>query len=77
MIDAKDHEYYPLNKHFLECYNFIQNAVLSNESILINCSAGVSRSVSIVIMYLMVKDNLSFDEAFKEIKKYRKQAYPN
>ena len=66
------------NKPMIEIgYHFINNAVESDSKILIHCIAGISRSVSIVIYYLMKKHHMNFDDAFKMIKNKRKIANPN
>ena len=48
-----------------------------NRTILVHCAAGVSRSASFVIAYLMGKKNMSFDEAFEHTKERRKIIRPN
>lgn len=48
-----------------------------NIKILIHCHAGISRSVSIVIAYLMKYHNKSFDKALEIVKKIRPIAQPN
>ncbi|XP_012543321.1 dual specificity protein phosphatase 19 [Monomorium pharaonis] len=47
------------------------------ENILVHCNAGVSRSPSIVIAYLMMVIKLSYDEAYKAVKKARSCIRPN
>ena len=46
-------------------------------NILVHCTAGVSRSVSIVIAYLMKEKNMTYDDALSFIKKKRPIANPN
>jgi protein-tyrosine phosphatase len=48
-----------------------------NTKILIHCHAGISRSVSIVIAYLMKYHVKSFDKAFEIVRKHRVIAKPN
>ncbi len=61
-------------KHFEECYNFIEN---SNGNTLVMCQAGISRSSTITISYIMKKFNLSFLDSFQIVKKARKMINPN
>lgn len=44
---------------------------------LIHCSAGVSRSVTIIIAYLIGNRDMTFDEAFEVVKNKRTEANPN
>lgn len=49
----------------------------STKHILIHCNEGQSRSVSVIIYYLMTKYNYSFDDALKCIKNIKSDADPN
>ncbi|TMS04949.1 Dual specificity protein phosphatase 19 [Larimichthys crocea] len=46
-------------------------------AVLVHCNAGVSRSSSIVIGYLMLKEGLSFDDAYSQVKLARPSIRPN
>jgi len=51
---------------------------LTRGGVLVHCAAGVSRSSSNVIAYLMRrKKNMSFNEAFNFVKKRRPVICPN
>lgn len=65
-----------LNEHFLPCFQFIENA-LKTGRVLVHCNAGVSRSVSVVIAFLMKSRHLRFDEAFNVVKTARPSSKPN
>lgn len=45
--------------------------------VLVHCAAGISRSSSVIIYYLMRHYGYSFDRALKFIKKYHPQTRPN
>lgn len=47
------------------------------ENILVHCNAGVSRSPSIVIAYLMIVMKLSYDESYDTVKRARSCIRPN
>ncbi|KAK2586765.1 hypothetical protein KPH14_011793 [Odynerus spinipes] len=47
------------------------------ENILVHCNAGVSRSPTIVISYLMASEHLSYDEAYEKVKSKRNCIKPN
>lgn len=66
------------NKPLIEIgYHFIDNAVKQNNNILVHCMAGVSRSVSIILYYLMKKYHMNFDKALNVVKNKRTIAHPN
>lgn len=48
-----------------------------NQGILVHCNAGVSRSSSVVIGYLIKEKSLTFEEAFNLVKSKRECARPN
>ncbi|XP_071546122.1 dual specificity protein phosphatase 19 [Panulirus ornatus] len=62
---------------FDECCDYIHNTVLSGGCVLVHCNAGVSRSVSVVIAYLMRYYSMNFDEAFNFVKSKRSFIRPN
>ena len=45
--------------------------------VLVHCNAGISRSTSIVIGYLMLREGLSFEEALGQVKHARPSVCPN
>nr|XP_046257112.1 dual specificity protein phosphatase 19-like isoform X4 [Scatophagus argus] len=49
-----------------ECSSFIDQAREQGGVALVHCNAGVSRSSSIVIGYLMLREELSFEDAFSQ-----------
>lgn len=76
ILPAEDCEEYDLSVYFEESFNFIENA-LEKGSVLVHCAAGMSRSATIVIAYLMKKNRWNVDEAFDFVKKRRKIISPN
>jgi len=45
--------------------------------VLIHCHAGISRSATIILAYLMINEKLSLGEAFKYVQSKRKIISPN
>lgn len=60
-----------------EAYIFIEDALKSKGVILVFCNVCVSKSVTIIIAYLVVKYKMSFERAFEKVKRVRKIASPN
>ncbi len=66
-----------LKKSFEECFNFIHQNRSAGKNVLVHCMAGVSRSATIVISYVMGLNKMGFDEAYKIVKDKRQLANPN
>lgn len=59
-------------------YRYIDNVLkVDNSRVLVHCHAGISRSASIVIYYLMKKYELSFEKALNFLKNKRMIVSPN
>jgi hypothetical protein len=64
--------------HFLECLEFIETARKSPSSaILVHCHAGISRSATIVIAYMMWKYDMAMDDAYSVVSAARPRVQPN
>ena len=64
-IDVIDMDYENIIQYFGECLNFIKG----NEKTLVHCGAGVSRSATIVIAYIMWTKKMKYEDAFRFVKK--------
>lgn len=58
-------------------HNFIERAHKNNASVLVHCHAGISRSVSMVIYYIMKKTQKSYEEVLTMVRVKRPIANPN
>ena len=58
-------------------HSIINDCILKNEPILIHCLAGISRSVSVIITWLMFYKNMTYEEAYLYIKMIRPIISPN
>ncbi|OQV12216.1 putative Dual specificity protein phosphatase 10 [Hypsibius exemplaris] len=76
-IPASDSGQQNLMQYFQEAFDFIDEARRSDSNVLIHCQAGVSRSATIVIAYVMHSMQLSMDEAYKLVKDKRSVISPN
>lgn len=63
--------------HFDSTADFIHNFIKSNQGILVHCAAGVSRSATITIAYLMKYHKLKLKDAYHHVKKCRPIINPN
>merc|ERR1712176_552806 len=72
----------PINKHFVSAIKFIEEALAENgdgivNRVLCHCHAGISRSTTIAIAYLMYARNISLVDALVMIKGRREIVNPN
>lgn len=68
----------PIDFCFLDyLVNVINSFIRNNKAVLVNCFAGVSRSSTIVIAYIMKYHNMSFEEAFNYVQSKRWFINPN
>jgi len=63
--------------HFEKAHSFIDDAVKNEKCVLVHCQAGVSRSASIVISYIMKRNKISFEEARNIVRQARPLIRPN
>ncbi|NWI88655.1 DUS16 phosphatase, partial [Pitta sordida] len=75
----------PVNDSFCEkilpwldkSVEFIEKAKASNGHVLVHCLAGISRSATIAIAYIMKRMDMSLDEAYRFVKEKRPTISPN
>uniref|UniRef100_A0A3B4BG69 Dual specificity protein phosphatase n=1 Tax=Periophthalmus magnuspinnatus TaxID=409849 RepID=A0A3B4BG69_9GOBI len=70
-IDARDSCDFDMSAHFQSAADFIHRALSKGGKVLVHCHVGVSRSATLVLAYLMVKQNLTLVEAICAIKENR------
>lgn len=63
--------------HIPEGLRFISDSQKSGRNVLVHCAAGVSRSASMVIAYIMVKYNYDYETAKKFVRERRRCIWPN
>lgn len=66
-----------VDKFFDETHNFIEEARKNKCNVLIHCKAGISRSPTIAIAYLMKWKRLHLHDAYTFVKRCRPQISPN
>lgn len=76
-VECYDHVSHPIDQHFEETYMFISQAKARNGRCYVHCVAGVSRSASIVIAYLMRANRWTLATALEHTRKLRPCINPN
>jgi len=76
-LDLIDNEEESISRCFNTTNQFIEKNSNNNNNILIHCIAGVSRSVTILIAYLIYKHDYTPTEALKIVREKRINANPN
>ncbi|XP_013054001.1 dual specificity protein phosphatase 15 [Anser cygnoides] len=66
-----------IKKHFKECISFIHQCRLHGGNCLVHCLAGISRSTTVVVAYVMAVTELSSQEVLEAIRSVRPVANPN
>ncbi|DBB11429.1 TPA: hypothetical protein ACH3X3_006841 [Trebouxia sp. C0006] len=77
LIDMPDMAEANLLPHFQQAVSFISSAVGSNGKVLVHCQAGVSRSASVVLAYLMATERISMESALASVRHVYPYASPN
>jgi hypothetical protein len=76
-VDIDDHPRCNIKVHFDPCIKFINEHMRQGTSVFVHCVAGVSRSASIVIAYMMRELHLCYDDAFSQLHACRPIIDPN
>ena len=72
--DDKDEK---ISQYFFEVHNIINKALAENKKVIVHCAAGISRSSSLVIAYLMIENRWLYEEAYNYVKSKRSIINPN
>ncbi|XP_064641004.1 dual specificity protein phosphatase 22-like isoform X2 [Lineus longissimus] len=76
-ITVSDSPSTDLTPYFSECNDFIHDARINGGNVLVHCLAGVSRSVTVSVAYMMTVTDLGWRETLNAVKGARKCASPN
>ncbi|XP_061917329.1 dual specificity protein phosphatase 6 [Entelurus aequoreus] len=76
-IPISDHWSQNLSQFFPEAISFIDEARGQKCGVLVHCLAGISRSVTVTVAYLMQKLRLSMNEAYDIVKMKKSNISPN
>ena len=73
----KDHVMENIECIFYECIHYIEKVRETKGRVLVHCIQGISRSVSVIISYLIFKNKYTYDKAFNYVQSRRTIASPN
>lgn len=76
-FNARDNAQQDIKQFFDEAIDFIHEARINNGNVLVHCLAGVSRSASLVIAYLMTITEMPWYDSMNVVRGAREQAGPN
>ncbi|XP_004501744.1 dual specificity protein phosphatase PHS1-like [Cicer arietinum] len=72
-----DNENANISSIFDEACDFIEDVERTGQSVLVHCFEGKSRSVTVVLAYLMLRKKFTLIEAWNAMKKVHRRAQPN
>ncbi|XP_039994326.1 uncharacterized protein LOC120796061 isoform X2 [Xiphias gladius] len=76
-IPAEDSDHFDLSQYFKPAADFIHKALKSKDGkVLVHCIMGMSRSATLVLAYLMLRQHLSVRDALRHVVQKR-AVYPN
>ncbi|CAL8299820.1 unnamed protein product [Merluccius merluccius] len=76
-VPAEDSNHFDLSQHFTAAADFIHKALKSKDGkVLVHCIMGISRSATLVLVFLMRRRHLSLAEAVNHVIQ-RRAIYPN
>ncbi|CAM1299520.1 DUSP6 (predicted) [Pycnogonum litorale] len=76
-IPIQDHWSQNLSSFFPQAISFIDDSRQKKIGVLVHCLAGISRSVTITVAYLMQKMNMSMNEAYDFVRQRKANISPN
>ncbi|XP_068687513.1 dual specificity protein phosphatase 10-like [Montipora foliosa] len=76
-IKVNDSSQEDIEQHFDEAIQFIDKARDQGSGVLVHCHAGVSRSATVTVAYIMRKQGMCLGDAYKFVKDLRPVISPN
>jgi len=77
LFNLKDRQESDISKLFSDAHSFIRKAHENQGIVFVHCWAGMSRSATLVITYLMQLEKISFNEAYKRVAMVKPDIRPN
>lgn len=76
-IPISDKPCVDIRKYFDETFEILNDAIINGKTVLVHCQAGISRSASIVIAYIMKKNKINMNDSYKFVQMKRSCISPN
>jgi protein-tyrosine phosphatase len=76
-VDIIDRPHIDIKQYFSDTFDFIDKMKQEKRNVLIHCHAGISRSATMVIAYIMQSEKKSLGEVYKFVLSKRRQISPN
>jgi protein-tyrosine phosphatase len=73
----KNYDESDLRDKLCKAAEMLKNILETGKNVYVNCTSGMGRSVSVVVMYLVLFKSYTVDDAVAFVKKYRRVACPN
>ncbi|KAM9336741.1 dual specificity phosphatase 29-like [Symphorus nematophorus] len=70
-VKAPDCKDFDLSRFFIETADFIHGALSHKGKVLVHCARGISRSATLALAFLMIKERLTLVEAVQAVCKHR------
>jgi protein-tyrosine phosphatase len=58
-------------------HKIINECIRKNQPVVVHCQAGISRSASVIISWLMIYKHMTYDDAYQYVKERRPVISPN
>ena len=76
-VEIDDNDNAKIAKYFEDCSEFIASGLDAGESVLVHCQAGISRSATLVIAYLIDRRGRTLADALVQVSSARSVCKPN
>lgn len=70
-VEAPDCKDFDLSRFFTETADFIHGALSQKGKVLVHCARGISRSATLALAFLMIKERLTLAEAVDAVRRHR------
>jgi protein-tyrosine phosphatase len=72
-----DHENFDLTSRLQPVLDILKEKLSKKENVLVHCQKGISRAPSVIMAFLILHRQMTFEESLKLVQKQNPEAYPN